>query len=952
MLVRLLAIVRLALTRLRSRLGLSILSLVGVILGVALATSVPIFSQGVSYLVLREELTSLSQLATHPTFCLRFYYVPTSGQTFTLDQAQDMATLLADLVPREVSLPLTRIVTTVQSRRVTLLPHDSGTSTSTNNSGLSKEVVFVVMTDVGEHITTVDGLPLGELPDDIGDALPVWIYEDIANSTGLNAGDTFSLRDRASYVKQTVGQVFTAYVAGIWRPTNSADPYWYENPTASLNSVMLVTPETWTSRIAAGEDAGCSWATWYLVLDDGALNIEHASSVATGLTRVGNTIGSYLAGIKLDYSPLTPLTRYLQRKATLSVLLTGFSLPSMGLLLYFLWLISSVTAQFQGGETAILASRGASRAFVLGLSACEAAVLILLGAPAGMAAGYGLARLMGNSMSFLTFVKRAPLPVYWLSFDWRILAGALLMLLLARLVPTYLAAHESIATHGPHRSRPLLKGRTSLLLVDIVLIAVSVYAYVQLKHRGTLGIIGWEPSGNPFQDPLLLLSPSLFVATAALLISQIFPFLARPIDKLSSRSRSLPLYMGVLNLARQGGQYAGALFLVIACLSLGAFYSSMASSLDGWLAESVYYQVGADFSFTHGISIETLYNTSQGISTSSGGSWLLPASDYLSIPGVEQAARVGSFTATPSLQNAATGRLMGVDRLDFPLVAFWRDEFADVPLGELMNRLGMYDDGVLVSQAFLKANAMEEGQRLELGLRVDSTTQKIAFRIVGTFNSFPTASTAGEEVFVSNLEYVFEQLGDVQRHSVWMRLAPDADSSIILSSLKDMDIEVASDSDSRLLVSENADSVERIGLFGVLSIGFLAGSVLSCIGLLVYTYAALLNRVQRLSLLRAIGARTSEVIGMVAVEYAGVNVYGVLAGLVIGVISSCLFVPFFQFSVDSSLTLPPFSTQIAWDKIAWIAAVFAGALALAQMVILFKVTRRDIFQQLRGAQRE
>jgi putative ABC transport system permease protein len=449
-----------------------------------------------------------------------------------------------------------------------------------------------------------------------------------------------------------------------------------------------------------------------------------------------------------------------------------------------------------------------------------------------------------------------------------------------------------------------------------------------------------------------LLAPSLFVGTTALLAAQVFPWLGRLVDPLNSRNRSVPLYMGILNLARQGGQYAGALFLVVACLSLGAFYSSMAESLDDWLVDSIRYQVGADYSFTHGVPMEMLASVSKGMPASAGGSWLLPASEYRTIPGVIEATRVGFYTAVPSISGAAAGQLLGVDRLDFPKAAFWRTEFADVPLGELMNRLGMYDDGVLVSKQFMETHQLQEGQRLELGTRTGSDTVRLPFRIVGSFSSFPSASKKGEEVYVVNLERFFEQTGGVQRHSVWMHIDDDADPAVILERLEDMGIESPYGIDTRVLIVEDEDSVERIGLFGVLSIGFLAGSVLSCIGLLVFTYAALIVRIQRLSLLRAIGARTHEIFSMVAAEYAGVNLYGVLAGVGIGVICSRLFVPFFQFSPDPALVLPSFVPQIAWGRILQIALIFAGALAIAQIAILLRVTRRDVFQQLRSVQRE
>ena len=91
---------------------------------------------------------------------------------------------------------------------------------------------------------------------------------------------------------------------------------------------------------------------------------------------------------------------------------------------------------------------------------------------------------------------------------------------------------------------------------------------------------------------------------------------------------------------------------------------------------------------------------------------------------------------------------------------------------------------------------------------------------------------------------------------------------------------------------------------------------------------------------------------MVACEYLGVVTYGLLIGAVVGIAASHLFVPFFQFSSDVAQAVPPFLPHIAWQKIGWIAAGFAGALAASQMVILYGVRRRNLSVLLRMGQRE
>ena len=53
--------------------------------------------------------------------------------------------------------------------------------------------------------------------------------------------------------------------------------------------------------------------------------------------------------------------------------------------------------------------------------------------------------------------------------------------------------------------------------------------------------------------------------------------------------------------------------------------------------------------------------------------------------------------------------VMGVDRVDFPKVAFWRPDFASAPLGALMNSLAIASDGVLVEGRKLRESGLARG---------------------------------------------------------------------------------------------------------------------------------------------------------------------------------------------------------------------------------------------------
>ena len=937
-------ILTLALRRLHSRRGLTALSLLSVVLAVGMVASIPIFSQGVSYLLLRNELLAEGDLYHRPPLTTRLYFVAKENTPLSLQNALTFGESFRDLIAGRTGLPIKQASTRVDSPNLTLQP-SAGDSRypNTDRGVIKKDLSLSVVTDIGNYITIVEGAPFGELS---RERVSVWAYARLSSELGLQVGENYEM------VSLRNGSRIPITIAGIWREADLDDFIW-SGTTLLWDNVLLITDAEYRRAVEPNFPQKTGFTAWYVVPDDAKLSLARADAAAAGLELAPSLADRHYPGVRLDVSPEAPLKRYLQRKASLSALLVGFSLPALGLLFYFMWLLSSVTAQFQREEAAILAGRGVSRGFFIMLAVVETVLLLAVGLPLGLGLSYAMARLMGLASDFLVFTRRAEFPASLWEADWRLLGAALLILLLARLIPTLAAARAGIVLHLRQRSRPRLLSGLLKLAVDGALVVVTLYTYQQLSQRGSLGIIGWEPSGDPFRDPLLLLTPSIFVLTGAMLLTHLFPLLMRPLDQLSGRVKSFPVYMAVRQLYRQGGHYSSSLCLVMICLSLGAFYSSMALSLNEWLVDRIRYQAGADYKFQQGMPPD-LSGTSEfdRVARSWTDSWLLPPSDYLAIPGVEKVARAGQFKASVNFPLGGDPIFLGIDRVALPQVLYYRNDFSEAALGELMNRLGMYPEGVLVSRRFLERTRLLEGQRLPMKVQVDDDRYEVEFQIVGVYDFFPTAYPSDREVIVGNLDSLFAQVGKESFHQIWMKTDPTVDPASISAAVVELGVYPILKVDARALISLDEERVERIGLFGVLSVGFLATALLACLGLLVYTYSSLQGRLQQISVLRAIGIQTGQILRMVSLEYAGVIIYGIVGGMALGLLTSHLFVPFFRISGDPVFALPPFVRHIDWGKISWLTLAFLAALALSQAIILRQATRRDIFQILRMGQRE
>jgi putative ABC transport system permease protein len=158
--------------------------------------------------------------------------------------------------------------------------------------------------------------------------------------------------------------------------------------------------------------------------------------------------------------------------------------------------------------------------------------------------------------------------------------------------------------------------------------------------------------------------------------------------------------------------------------------------------------------------------------------------------------------------------------------------------------------------------------------------------------------------------------------------------------------------DARDSVAAEMARTERVGIFGVLTIGFLGAATLSAIGLMVYNYASLQERIFRFTILRAVGLSLRQLVGQVGIEYFILMIYSIAGGAGVGGLAAWLFIRFFQAADADVLRPPTLLPRVAWDHIARISAVFVAVLVVAQAIVIAAALRRGVFQALRMGDRE
>jgi putative ABC transport system permease protein len=939
-----------ALKRLLNRSGLTLLSIMAVILAIGLVVSIPVFAKAVSFVILRKEMDAISTTSGRPAFSMRVYVLPGGQYALPLDRVRTWENHIAETLATEVGLPILEQHRHVESLGLVLRTGSEESPYGDPHTVLLDDTNLTILPGVETKLTIVEGQPMDAQIPAAGE-LGIWMHYTIAHERGLSAGDKLEIYHSRRQTSIPVR------IIGTWKATNPRDTFWFQNPDLTLRRDLLVREDDYAVLVEPVFEEQLGFAAWYLIMNDSLLSSENMREHASGLKAAERVVSQYLPDVHIDGSPLQALETSLERESDLTMLMFAFSVPIVGFLLYFLSLLSSITIRWQQRETAVMVSRGMRAGQLLSVNLIEASVIMGIGLPLGILAGIQLARGMGYTESFLKFTWRAPLPVSYTALNVPMIVLALSASLLARLLPVLRSIRTSVVAHERRRARAPRKPLWQRFYVDFVLVGIVYYAYRQLVNEGTLVPQATEEGTIAAQDPLLFLVPALFVFALSLVLIRIFPLLMQIGNWLSALGRRSTLYLAFRQLARQSGQYTSALLLVITSLGLGAFMASMAISLDDWLIDQVCYAVGTDVLLVQMLDPEY----AEAGTIPADGAWMLPIESYLDLPGVTDAARVGMYKASIMAQGqrSITAQFMGVDRLDLPEVLFFRSDFAEQSLMGLMNQLALREDAVLASERFMAQHQYQVGDKIAVHISlVDLILEEISlsgdFTIAGTYRYFPTVYEQSEEraTIIGNLDYLFERLGGPELHNIWLRIEPDADKHELVTQVQEMGVFVKDWVEAREIIAEEQAKAERVGIFGTLTIGFLGAAVFSGIGLLIYNYASLQERLFRFTILRAVGLLLLQIVSQVVIEYVVLMVYSVAGGAAIGVWASRLFIPFFQAADQNILRPPSMIPLIAWREIGRISGAFTLVLVLAQVAVISAAVRKGVFQALRLGDQE
>jgi putative ABC transport system permease protein len=949
------ATIGIAFKRLLTQRFLGVAAITGLMIASGFILSIPLYADATYFRLFRQELFAGNEakLANRPADYAPMAFLfdlNVAGQKSPQWQdAVEVDQYLSGDALRTIKFPIEQIIRRFRTDGYFMYPPLDPSVPGSKYYLASVNLAFT--TPIEDTVRLVSGqypqpyisiLELGEVP--------AIVNETLANEIGIQAGDVYYLRQDDIEIP--------VIIVGIWNPVDASAPYW----GVGSDNWLLVNEASYTSAISGAVPDELRDSMWYIVTDGSNLHSGDVAGLDQRIQAIQKQVDSLLKDTKLVSSPLDALKRYQKNAPYLTYLLYAFSVPILGLILAFIGLVAGLFVGQQRGEMAILRSRGASSSQVVGMSMLQGVLLGIVALAGGIFLGYWIAHAIGKARSFMDFTAtgglRVSLTVSVLTYG---IIGIGVILLAQVLIPSLGGAGNTIVTYKQERARLLRPPWWQRYWFDILLLIPAGYGLWQLLYQSRLALSGKANVPSPLQNPLLLIAPAIGIFAVALFTLRLVPRLMSLLSWSLRRTNSVGVLMAARYLARTPAFYSAPLVLLLLTLGLSSFTASLAKTLDAQLEKQTYYHVGSDMNVYE-------LGTTVNLDTQTPVYTFGPVEEHLGLNGVHSATRVGRYKATVLLPNTAVeGMFLGVDRITFSDVAYWQRDFASQPLGVLMNELGADPEGVLVPNSLLIKQGLKIGDKLIFGVPtgVSGVSIPMELTIVGAFDLFPTWYPEDGPMFVANLDSLYMQAGAEYPHEVWLRTAGNADPESIIFAIRGYSIMLDQQADQNRLVENGLNTLvqswssasndiltaqkrpERQGLFGLLSVGFVASAILTVLGFLLYALFSFRRRFIEMGMLRAIGLSVKQMTMFLAAELASLILLGIGAGTLVGVFASKLFVPFLQIGSTAQAHYPPFQIEIAWLSIFQIYGLFIILFAAALGVLSAILLRMKIFQAIK-----
>jgi ABC-type antimicrobial peptide transport system permease subunit len=573
--------------------------------------------------------------------------------------------------------PLIKVKPTETGLSQTFFPTPPGGSVSPAETRPRSNLQF--WSNLEPHVRVVEGrMPRDTGPASINDPAPqieAALGGATARRLNVKAGDRFDLHP---FWTETEPVHLT--VVGIIDPIDANDPYFlgskdaFEFVTSNWDTYpFFVTQATYFGAVAGYLPNMTSDVALLYYLNTSPVDARNAKTVRENIRGFGRTLEANVQRTTIMTDLPDVLETFDQKLFFTRIPLLVLVLQIAGIVMYYLFMVSTMLVERQQSEISLFKSRGATTAQVMQIYVIEGLVILLIAMALGPPLAAFVIGLLGRTPPFTDLSGGANLSVHLsaAAYLWA-LSGAVLAYLML-LVPAYKATSTTVVQQRTASARPPREAAFTRYYIDLVLVALGGVLFYQLNRTGALHTD--KLIGEQSIDPVKLLTPAFFILTVGIVFLRLFPLVLRGLAWVVARLQGTAVLIGMWQLVRNPTHYSRLVLLLMLATAVGMFAASFGATLDRSYADRAAYQSGSQL------------RVSEIRRTPSNGPGQL-AESIKQQTGAEHASavlRLSGSQGTGITRNEFA--ILGVDSATFADVGYFRDDFAAASLRSLMAKI-------------------------------------------------------------------------------------------------------------------------------------------------------------------------------------------------------------------------------------------------------------------------
>jgi len=811
-----------------------------------------------------------------------------------------------------------------------------------------KRITVAAISGLEEHVEMLYGVtPAEEITTD--GFVEVMVSDDAMIEQDILIGDeyTFDLYTLSN------GDALKIRVVGVFRILDESDVYW--QPVEGNMEKQVMISDTTFASLFLGEGVETMYSlngSWNFVWDYESIKTGDVDRILDTLSDLerSKTLGGRI--VEGEYKEL--LADYSSKSNRIEATLLILQIPVLLLLCAFLYMIAGQMLQMEQNEISLMRSRGASKGQILSLYLMQSVFLGAISLIPGIPLGALCCKMLGSSTAFLEFSSTRSLSLIFTTDIIFYAVAALLVSVIMTTTPVISYSGVSIVNLKQRRSRQK-KTWWKRIYLDVILLAVSLYGYYSFS-RSSDRMMEDVLMGRSL-DPLLYVSFSVFILGAGLFCARLQPLLLKAFYGIFKNHVKPSTYASVLSSIRTGAKQEFIILFMILTVAIGISNTTIARTIVSNAVNNTRHIMGAD------ITLQEKWSSNRAAvmrDPSLPLSYTEPEfSKWQAIPGVVSATPVivDEKATMPKTSIGLTEvTVMGIKTQGFAKVTTMQDGLLPYSYADYLNVMAAEPEAVIVSENFMTKLGMKLGDTVVYN---NADGKSAVGYIYGFFTEWPTYNPTEYEVaddgsikasdnymVVANMSYLKDKWG-AYPYEVWLDVNDGGEGLYQWISEQSSLFSLTKLEDMSMKEGEIIRDTMFQGTNGILSMSFIVILLLCCVGYLIYWIMSIRSRELLFGVLRAMGMRKKEITWLLIVEQICSGLFAIVAGGVIGIISSRMFVPMIQQAYAASEQVLPLNLITETRDLVQLFAIIGAMLLVCLFVLARIVSKMNISSALK-----